>query len=562
MLATVCLLVFFRFSYYLGGSRELFYITLVVAASRGADPKLSLKIFLAYLAIYIAVSPATFALGWTDDVRTHMGAFLGHSFGFSNPNTLALALLTIVCLGILLSRERRTTVIGAVCWITAAIVFFLTLSRTQTIILLALPLIFLLYRQLKIRPWMLAALPVVCLALSVILACLYGPGYGSSTFESRFSIAALVYEKNGLSLFGQDCGLDGWLGEVFPHNLPLDNAYLNLFLCGGFVTGLAGMAFLTHLCYLIGKKGDPLLAAITCCTVIAGMMEPIPFNVKWTFLPLFYLPLVEEYAPGFHKKLVAIPYVLVLGAALYAFLPWHPHRLQEHPYGTVGEIPPPNGFVREEYTPESFSGYVENLPLSRPGLVPADYNGTLRDSLAYLCYRIVDCPLTDRNEQCADVCMRLYAEHLYQNNDYRRIRFADTRGGTLQYRFGAGRQLFRRYLKEVFMWSNTESLRESLPPQALDGVAPGDIFIYDTDARPGEKYGHAVMVADVAVDTVSARKAVLLIQGSTPACDIHIVANPDAPGLSPWHLLDVSGDSTAVVTAGKALFYAEDLRRF
>lgn len=562
VLAIICLLVFFRFTYFLGGVRTLFYTTLAVAASRDVDMKLTMKLYLAYLVFFLLACPAAFAMGWADNVATHSGQLRGNSYGFSNPNSLAIAISAAVFLWLYLSRVRRPAVIWAVCWLSATLVFFLTLSLTQVVILLALPLISFLFRKMKIRPWLPAALPVLCLVVSVALACLYGPGLGSSTFESRFSMAAMVYGKNGLSLFGQDCGLTGWFDGSYPFDLQLDNAYLGLFLCDGLFAGLVGMAFLCHLCFLIGKKGDALLAAIACCTVVSGMMEPIPFNIRLSFLPLLYLPLVEEFSPAVNKRITAIPVALVLGSILYAFFPWHLHRTQTHPSGTIGEILPPDGFVREEYDPASFSGFIEDLPLARPGSVPADFNGTPRDSLSSLCYRIVDCPLTDRNEQCADVCMRLYAEYLYQGNNYREIRFADTRGRTLRYRFGAGRQLFRRYLKEVFLWSNTESLSRSLAPGSLKDIAPGDVFVYEKDARPGEDYGHAVMVAAVAVDTVSARRAVLLIQGSTPACDIHVVADPEAPGLSPWHLLDETGGPAPVVSAGKAVFYPDDLRHF
>lgn len=561
-IACICLLAVFRFSYDLGGTRNLFYTALAVAASRDTDLKLSLQLFLAYLVFFLAACPASFALDWTDDVVTHARQLLGHGFGFSNPNMLALFISMTVFLGLHLSRERRPAAIWIICWSAAALTYILTLSLTQALMLLAMPALCLFFRRAGVKPLLLSALPVVCLVLSVILSCLYGPGLGSNSFESRFSIAALVYQENGLSLFGQDCGLIGWFDGSYPSDLPLDNAYLRLFLCDGLVAGLVGMAFLTHLCFLVGKKGDALLSAITCCIVAAGMMEPIPFNIRLSFLPLLYLSLIGESMPVIDKRATAIPFALVLGAALYAFFPWHPNRPQAHPYGTLDDIPAPDGFVREEYAPESFPGYVENLPLGRPGLVPAGYDGTPRDSLAQLSFRIVDCPLTDRNEQCADVCMRLYADYLYQNNNYHQIRFADTRGKTLQYRFGAGRQLFRRYLKEVFKWSNTESLRQSLATGRMEDLAPGDVLVYDKDARPGEKYGHAVMVAAVAVDTVSARKAVLLIQGSTPACDIHVVANPGDPERSPWHLLDESGGTTPVLIVGKAVFYAEDLRHF
>ena len=246
------------------------------------------------------------------------------------------------------------------------------------------------------------------------------------------------------------------------------------------------------------------------------------------------------------------------------FVPWHPRRDRPHPYGTLADIPVPAGFVRMDTDPGSFSDYVENLPLARPDSVLAGYEEAPSDTLVRNCYQVVDFPLVDEYEQCADVCIRLRAEYLYGENRFRKIHFVDTREKTLRYRYGACRPQFIRYLRKVFAWSNTESLRASLPQQPMDGLAPGDIFVYEKDARPGARYGHAVMVAAVAVDTVTRQKAVLLIQGSTPACDLHVVANPYAPDLSPWYLLEASADtaSTPMVTVGSSVFYEEDIRRF
>ena len=101
-----------------------------------------------------------------------------------------------------------------------------------------------------------------------------------------------------------------------------------------------------------------------------------------------------------------------------------------------------------------------------------------------------------------------------------------------------------------------------MPLRQMEDLVPGDVFVYEKDARLDEKYGHAVMVAAVAADT-SGRKAVLLIQGSTPACDIHVVANPEDLDLSPWFLLQEPEDASApVVSVGNATFYAEDIRYF
>ena len=563
ILASICMLVVFRFSYILGGTRNMFYLTLVVAASCGTDMKVALKIYLAYLVFFLIACPLSWIAGWTDNIVTHMGQLQGSSLGSLNPNHLALFLTMAIFLGLYLSKERRTVVIWVICWSAAALNFALTLCLTQTLLLLALPVVYLLFHRTRPTPVFLAILPIAFLAISILLACYYGPSYGSNTFVSRFSIPALVYQKYGLSMFGQDCSLAGWFNGVFPFNLPLDNGYLDLFLRDGLVTGLAGMAFLIHFGYLLGRKGDGLLSAITCCILASGMMEHVPFDIHFSFLPLFYFPFVEELSSASKRKTATtVPFAFALGAIIYAFMPWQAHRVMPHSNGTVGEITCPAGFVKTEYGPHNFSGFLENLPLARPDSSLTGYDGVPCDSLERFCYRVVDFPLLNENEQCADVCMHLRAEYLYRENRFRKINFADTRGKMLRYRFGACRPLFNRYLKKVFLWSNTKSMRQSMPLRPIKGLTPGDVLIYDEHARPDQKYGHAVIVAAVAVDTLSARKAVLLIQGSTPACDIHVVANPDAPDLSPWFPFDESGDTTPLLTLGKAVFYADDLRYF
>ena len=539
---------------------------LVVAASRGTDLKLTLKLYLAYLLFFLVCGPATLALGWTAHIYTHLGALRGVSCGLSNPNALAALLAGAATLGLYLSGKRSVPAILGVCLPVAALTFILTLCTTQAVALLLLPPLYFFFRKTGPRAaWLTGALPIVCLAVSVLLSCYYGPGYGSSTFESRFSIPALVYERFGLSPFGQDCGLRDWFsGQSDIPALALDNTYLSLLLCSGVIPGLVCMALLCACMLLIGKKGDPLLSAIAVCVLCASMMEKLPFNIIYCFLPLFFGPLLEEASPGDGRKVSAVSAALALGAALYAFMPWQARQAEPRPYGTLKDIPCPDGFLRVEYPPDSFPAFVEELPLARPDSVLAGYDGASRDSLAPYCYRVLDAPLINEDEQCADVCMHLWAEYQYRENRFRRIRFADTRGRTLRYHFGACRGLFVQFLKKAFAWGNTESLRRSLPVRELDALAPGDVLVYDKDSRPGEKYGHAVMVAGVAVDTVCGRRAVLIIQGSTPACDVHLVANPAAPGFSPWYVLEAPGISVPepVITVGRAVFYPEDLHRF
>ena len=215
-----------------------------------------------------------------------------------------------------------------------------------------------------------------------------------------------------------------------------------------------------------------------------------------------------------------------------------------------------------EESGSGFGSFIGDLPLARPDSVLTRFNGDAAEDMLDNCFRVVDYPLIGIDEQCADVCMRLRAEYLYGEGRFREIRFYDTAGKTLRYRYGACRPLLDNYLRKVFKYANTGSLRNSLPVRNPSEVAPGDLIVYAAEDRPGEKYGHAVMVASVAVDTVSSRTAVLLLQGSTPACDIHIVANKADGNLSPWHVISPVSDSLPVLSVGKSVYYESDFRYY
>ena len=562
-LVCFCLLGVLKFSSVLAvrGQSDLFHLALVVMASRDADIRIILKVFLSTLVFFLIACPASYALGWSGAMVKHIGTLKGCSLGFGNPNSLACFIMAAAYCALILKQERRTSVIWLVCLSVAAFVWFLTLSRTISISMAILPLLFVLLSKWRSHKFI-AALPVACLLISLLLAAVYGPGYGSNTFESRFSIPALVYRQCGLSLFGQDCGLEEWFHGEFPYKLAIDNCFLNLFLCNGVVAGILAMAFITHLMLLIGKKGDPLLSAIACVVTVCGTMELLVLMISVNFLPLFYFTLIEESSPAESKWHGIISLVAAIGAIVYIYMPVPLNSYRPGRYGTIEDIPAPDGYVKSEYAAGSFPYFISGLPLAKMDSAVTCFDGRPAVSFQQTCYRIVDVPLIDKNEQCADVCMRLRAEYLYDMGRFRKIGFTDNNGNRLRYRFGACRPLFERYLRKVFAWCNTESLRKSLPPGQIDDIVPGDIFVYDASSRPDEEYGHAVMVAAVAIDPTSGRKAVLLLQGSIPACDIHIVSNTTE--MSPWFLLGDGKDdmSASVLIVGKSEFSPSELYRY
>lgn len=133
-------------------------------------------------------------------------------------------------------------------------------------------------------------------------------------------------------------------------------------------------------------------------------------------------------------------------------------------------------------------------------------------------------------EQCADACMRLKAEYLYQTRQYNKIKFQDVNGQSL----GASREAFYRYLRRLYGVASTFSLCREMQPRPLADIQPGDVFVYPGNGR---FLGHAVIVVDVAVDK-NGKKAFLLAEGNTSVRDIHLIRNLENPFRSPWFISD------------------------
>ena len=235
---------------------------------------------------------------------------------------------------------------------------------------------------------------------------------------------------------------------------------------------------------------------------------------------------------------------------LYSFKTSNPHS-----YATVGDIPAPWGYERIDGSDAAYGKYLRSLPLKGRGSKVQLYTGG-DARLQSLCYAVMDMPLLSNAEQCADVCMRLRAEYLYNTQQYSRICFQDVNGQALNYGGGGSRKAFERYLRNLYGVASTYSLSREMRTRSLKDMEPGDVFVYP--ARNGQKYGHAVMVVDVAVNR-NGKKAFLLAEGNTPARDIHILRNFENPICSPWFMLDEDADNLLL-----AVFHykASDLRHF
>lgn len=194
-------------------------------------------------------------------------------------------------------------------------------------------------------------------------------------------------------------------------------------------------------------------------------------------------------------------------------------------------IAPPAGFVREPARAGSWAEWLRHLPLKPAGARVLTYTGAEKwrqDVHA----AIIDIDVGKRDlQQCADAIMRLRAEWLYTSGRPNEIAFNDTDGKRRAFSRANRKDYagFRKYMDQVFAYAGTYSLEQELKPASLEAITIGDVFI------KGGFPGHAVLVADVAVNKTTGEKRFLLAQSYMPAQDVHILKNPKSADGTPWY---------------------------
>lgn len=212
---------------------------------------------------------------------------------------------------------------------------------------------------------------------------------------------------------------------------------------------------------------------------------------------------------------------------------------------------PPAGYSRVALANNSFGAYLRQLPLKPHNSVVKYYNG--KEKVNYDVYdAVVDLEIGTKDlHQCADAVMRLRAEYLWATQQYDKIHFNFTNGFRVDYtEWMKGKRIvvngnstkwsqkaepsnsykdLWNYLETVFTYAGTLSLSKELKQVQLDQIAVGDVFIR------GGSPGHAVIVVDMAMDSISKDVVFLLAQSYMPAQEIQILKNPNNNRLSPWY---------------------------
>lgn len=252
------------------------------------------------------------------------------------------------------------------------------------------------------------------------------------------------------------------------------------------------------------------------------------------------------------KKVFMFIVALVAACGLWC---WHATTMSNSWYAkTVGDIPAPWGYTRVEVEPGSYDAYLRALPLKKRGTKVQLYTGG-EARYQFLSTGVIDQDILSNSEQCADVTMRLRAEYLWGRGRYGEICFRNVNGKNMRYTGGSSRKAFERYMREVYGVCSTFSVFHETQPRSIKDVQPGDVLVYP--ARPGHKYGHAILVIDVAKSS-SGKVAIMCAEGNTPAREKHIVRNLN-PLHNPWFFLD-DDDETIWISCYR--FNKDELRHY
>lgn len=209
----------------------------------------------------------------------------------------------------------------------------------------------------------------------------------------------------------------------------------------------------------------------------------------------------------------------------------------------------PSGYERKKAEADSLTTFLREYALKKDGSKVRLYNGKKKENQTAHA-AVFKLPIEKENlQQCADSVMRVYAEYFWKTDQKDRISFRFVDGFQADYvrwregyriQTGATRSSwvssgeyddsytnFQKYMRMVFAYASTLSMKEESKKIKLSQIEVGDIFL-----QAGSP-GHVVMVVDIC-ENESGKKAFLLGQGYMPAQEFHLLKNP-AHEDDPWY---------------------------
>jgi hypothetical protein len=208
---------------------------------------------------------------------------------------------------------------------------------------------------------------------------------------------------------------------------------------------------------------------------------------------------------------------------------------QKRPNTVSSTIAVPDGYIRTTCPAGSFSRWVQSLPLKDSAVILLHTGRPLDEeyAAAFSIFAIVNMPPLFKNdvEQCADYCMRFWAEYHKAAGKLDKLYLFDYSGN--KKRFSGSNQSFDAFLLQAFTNSNSSSLKKGCDSIDEADLMPGDMVVQNE--RGG--IGHVSMIVD-RCDSKDGKRLYLVGFGFMPAQEFHIEKARDGYGLGGWFTLE------------------------
>jgi hypothetical protein len=199
---------------------------------------------------------------------------------------------------------------------------------------------------------------------------------------------------------------------------------------------------------------------------------------------------------------------------------------------TVANIKHPFNYTRNSYIKNSFSEWIQQLPIKATNDILSHGNTKINNSL-YHVFAVVQMPLLFKTdlEQCADYSMRFWAEFHKAKNKLNDLYLFDY-SGTRKYYKSEGKS-YTNFLQWAFNTSNSSSLKNGCKEVPESDLQPGDMFVQNETGG----IGHVSMIVDVCSNG-KGEKLYLIGYSFMPAQEFHIEKAMNDYGVEGWFSLE------------------------
>lgn len=199
---------------------------------------------------------------------------------------------------------------------------------------------------------------------------------------------------------------------------------------------------------------------------------------------------------------------------------------------TVRSMPSPEGCKKPTFPGNSYSAWIQNLPLKNDRRIVNFRQQEVRSSF-YNVFAVVNMPLLFKAdlEQCADFAMRFWAEYHKSTGKLDKLYLFDYHGKKQLY--SQSGLSYRDFLKRAFARSNSYSIKAGAKTIEVAELSPGDMFVQNQKGG----IGHVSIILDTC-ELRTGQRFYLIGYSFMPAQEFHIEKADSRYGLGGWFTLE------------------------